>query len=252
MAKYASRVQETTTTTGTGSLTLAAATAGHRRLSDVFSVGDYVRYFVADADGVTWESGYGKLGAGNTLDRDFVMESSVGTTLASLTTGTHTVTIGAHPDMAKTAGYLTRPSLSSIPNDVFTTVPIVGQSGGSTGYDTHNVIPDVGGYTDLPIPLWVDKIRVHCHLEIAEHGGAGQRALMLRFMDDGWPTGGMPGLWIPGLTDVTNTHQALEILSPPIPVPNNGTRGCKLAVYQNSGVALDLGGYQFVHVEFVE
>ncbi|MCP4342184.1 MAG: hypothetical protein GY799_25710, partial [Desulfobulbaceae bacterium] len=49
MAEYAERVQETTTSQGTADITLAGAVTGYRTLASVFSVNDYVRYFIEDA-----------------------------------------------------------------------------------------------------------------------------------------------------------------------------------------------------------
>lgn len=63
----ANGVKETTATTGTGTVTLAAAT-GFVRFSQAFAVGAIVSYAIRD--GNDWEWGIGTVGASNTLARD--------------------------------------------------------------------------------------------------------------------------------------------------------------------------------------
>jgi hypothetical protein len=98
MAKYASRVKETTTTTGTGTINLDGAVAGFRTFLAPADINDqdYVPYILLDADGLAWEEGYGKVIAGtpNQLERGFVMDSSNGGAAIVLSAGTHTVGIG--------------------------------------------------------------------------------------------------------------------------------------------------------------
>lgn len=65
----ANGVKETTTTTGTGTVTLSAVT-GFPRFSSVLSVGQFVDYAIQD--GNNWEWGVGKIGASNTLERTLV------------------------------------------------------------------------------------------------------------------------------------------------------------------------------------
>jgi hypothetical protein len=72
----ADRVKDTTTTTGTGVLTLAgAAPAGFRTFASAFSVGtSAIAYAIADAS--NWEIGLGTLSAATGLTRDVVLSSS--------------------------------------------------------------------------------------------------------------------------------------------------------------------------------
>lgn len=70
----ADRVQETTTTTSTGSYTLAGATVGFRAFSSVCVDGDTV-YYTAE-NGTDWEVGLGTWGTGNTLARTIILSSS--------------------------------------------------------------------------------------------------------------------------------------------------------------------------------
>ncbi|SOZ99438.1 exported hypothetical protein [Cupriavidus taiwanensis] len=79
--KIADRVKETTTTTGTGAVTLAGAVLGFRAFSAVLSVNDYVYYTIQAVDGSgvpsgEWEVGVGKYTGANTLARTVVLSSS--------------------------------------------------------------------------------------------------------------------------------------------------------------------------------
>lgn len=65
----ANGAKETTTTTGTGTVTLSAVT-GFPRFSQVLSVGQFVDYAIQD--GNNWEWGVGKVAASNTLERTLV------------------------------------------------------------------------------------------------------------------------------------------------------------------------------------
>jgi hypothetical protein len=79
-AKFANLVQETTATTGTGTVTLAAMT-GFARFSDRFATGDLVYYMIED--GANWEIGIGTVGASNTLARTVVSETMVAGTFSN-------------------------------------------------------------------------------------------------------------------------------------------------------------------------
>lgn len=73
----ADRVQETTNTTGTGTLTLAGASSGFRTFSA--GVGNANTTYYTIVSGSDWEVGLGTYtSSGNTLSRDTVLESSAG------------------------------------------------------------------------------------------------------------------------------------------------------------------------------
>jgi hypothetical protein len=67
------RVQETSTTTGTGTLTLGGALTGFQTFSNAIGNGNTTYYTITD--GTNWEVGIGTVGAG-TLSRDTILESS--------------------------------------------------------------------------------------------------------------------------------------------------------------------------------
>lgn len=76
----ADRVKETTTTTGTGTITLAGATVGYQSFA-VVGTGNTTYYCIAGQNTSQWEVGIGTYtGSGTTLSRDSVLSNSSGTT----------------------------------------------------------------------------------------------------------------------------------------------------------------------------
>jgi hypothetical protein len=87
----ADRVQETTTTTGTGTVTLAGAVTGYQSFA-VIGNGNTTFYTIADQGGANWEVGIGTYtSSGTTLARNTVLASSNSGSLVSFTAGTKTV-----------------------------------------------------------------------------------------------------------------------------------------------------------------
>lgn len=75
------RVKESTTTTGTGALTLSGAITGFRAFSAVCATSDTVHYAIQAVDGSgvptgDWEVGLGTYSAANTLTRTTILSSS--------------------------------------------------------------------------------------------------------------------------------------------------------------------------------
>ena len=85
MPLYADRVQETTSTTGTGTVTLAGAVAGFRTFTSAIGTGERVRYVIED--GTDWEVGEGILATTTTLTRETVFSSSNSNALVNFTAG---------------------------------------------------------------------------------------------------------------------------------------------------------------------
>lgn len=75
----ADRVQETSVTSGTGTLTLAGALAGYQSFSTAIGNGNTTFYTIYDPTVYDWEVGIGTVGAG-TLARTTVLSNSAGTT----------------------------------------------------------------------------------------------------------------------------------------------------------------------------
>jgi hypothetical protein len=82
------RVQETSTTTGTGTLTLSGAATGYQSFSSAIGNGNTTYYAISN--GTDWEVGVGTVGSG-TLSRDTVLESSNAGSLVNFSAGVKTV-----------------------------------------------------------------------------------------------------------------------------------------------------------------
>ena len=87
----ADRVQETTTSTGTGTITLAGAVTGFQSFAAVGN-GNTTFYTIADQSGSNWEVGVGTYtSSGTTLSRDTVLSSSNSGSLVNFRSGTKNV-----------------------------------------------------------------------------------------------------------------------------------------------------------------
>lgn len=89
---YKDRVKETTTTTGTGSVTLGGAVTGFRRFQDAFATSDTMHYVIDG--GTEWEVGLGTLSTTTTLARTTVLSSSNGGSAVNFSAGTKNVWCG--------------------------------------------------------------------------------------------------------------------------------------------------------------
>ena len=85
------RVQETTATTGTGTLTLAGAVAGYQSFAAIGNA-NTTYYTISSNTSSEWEVGIGTYtSSGTTLSRDTVLASSNSGSLVSLSSGTKNV-----------------------------------------------------------------------------------------------------------------------------------------------------------------
>lgn len=91
---YADRVQETSTTTGTGPLTLAGAVSGFQSFASAFADGRRVSYFITS--GTAWEVGEGTLSSSATvLTRNVLHSSSTGSFISCTNPSTIACTMPA-------------------------------------------------------------------------------------------------------------------------------------------------------------
>lgn len=94
MPKFADRVKETSTTTGTGAITLAGAVTGYQAFSAAFADQDGVYYTIEAVDGSgvptgAYEVGIGTFTAsGTTISRDTILASSNSGAAVSFAAGT--------------------------------------------------------------------------------------------------------------------------------------------------------------------
>lgn len=98
MTNTSDRVRDTTTTTGTGDITLSgSAPTGFRPFAAAYATGTArIPYAIVAVDGSgnptgQWEIGYGTLSAGTTLQRNFVVSSSSSGAAINFSAGTKDV-----------------------------------------------------------------------------------------------------------------------------------------------------------------
>ena len=93
MPTFVDRVKDTTTTTGTGDVTLSGSPpTGYMAFSAAFSVGTpRIPYAIAGQTGGEWEVGYGTLSGGTTLARTKVLASSNSGSAVNFSAGTKDV-----------------------------------------------------------------------------------------------------------------------------------------------------------------
>jgi len=89
---YADRVKDTSTTTGTGDITLSgSAPSGYQTFNAAFGTGTYFYYCIAGQSGSEWEVGIGTLSSSTNLKRDTVLASSNANALVNFSAGTKDV-----------------------------------------------------------------------------------------------------------------------------------------------------------------
>lgn len=88
---FGNRIKETSTTTGTGNLTLAGAVTGYLSFTAVFGTNTLFGYCIALPASAEWEVGIGYLSGGTTLVRDQVLASSNSNDAVNFSSGTKDV-----------------------------------------------------------------------------------------------------------------------------------------------------------------
>jgi hypothetical protein len=190
----ADRVQETTTSTGTGTITLAGAVSGFQSFS---VVGDGNTTYYTIAGGTEWEVGLGTYTAsGTTLSRDSILESSNSGSAVNFSAGTKNV-------------FVTYPAERA----VFTT--------DTQTLTNKRIDPRVSSNTSISSPLAWNGDSFDQYAATAQAGALtinadagtptdGQR-ILFRFKDDGtaraltWTTGVSKGFRAVGVTLPTTT-----------------------------------------------
>ena len=132
----ADRVKETTTSTGTGAITLGGAEPNFRTFSSVLSDADTTYYAIIDDNNLAFEVGLGTYASsGNTITRTTVLASSNSNNAVNFSAGTKDV-------------FITYPADKSVNRDASGNVSV---SGGVTAtsfnwpYHSHSGRPDRAG-----------------------------------------------------------------------------------------------------------
>ena len=124
------RVKETSTTTGTGTFTLAGAATGFQSFS-VIGNGNTTFYTIVDSSAGTWEVGIGTYtSSGTTLSRDTVLESSNSGSLVNFGSGSKDVFVTYPAERAVIGGKGVIENSATISEDVTITT---GSNAGSFG-----------------------------------------------------------------------------------------------------------------------
>ncbi len=94
------RIQDTTTTTGTGAITLAAnPPTGYNTFSYAMVTNDTCPYLIQHRTAAEWECGYATYSATNQLTRTTVTTSSNANTAVSFSAGTKDVALADIADL---------------------------------------------------------------------------------------------------------------------------------------------------------
>lgn len=126
------RVQETTTTAGTGTITLAGAVAGFQSFAAIGD-GNTTYYCIAHTTAAEWEVGIGTYSSsGGTLTRSTILSSSSAGSVVSFTSGTKNVfcTYPASRSVIEDdVGKVTMPGWATLPAGTTSFAPLTFQSG---------------------------------------------------------------------------------------------------------------------------
>lgn len=90
MREFADRVKETSTSTGTGNITLLGAEPAFSSFSSQFGLNDFFKYAII-GNTTEWETGLGYITNSNTLVRDTIYASSNSGLIVSFSSGTKNI-----------------------------------------------------------------------------------------------------------------------------------------------------------------
>lgn len=153
-------VQESTTTTGTGNITLDGSSEDGRTFTSQRAINERFNYYIDDRAG-NWEHGIGYLSGATTLVRETLLDSSTGSTV-NFGAGTKQVFEGFSPiDVFSDGGYNTNTALGRHL-----------RSDGSqfTGTSTNTLMQNnrsIGGRFRAPFGMLVNQALIECTTAVA-------------------------------------------------------------------------------------
>ena len=147
--KLFDRIQETSTTTGTGDFSLTGAVTGFKTFGSRYSTGDTLYYAINDVDvngapSGAWEIGLGTYSASNTLARTTVISSSNSDAAVSFAAGDKRVFV----TMTAAQGWSIREKLTEVRTYYVRT----------DGSDSNNGLANTSGGAFLTIQKAVDVV----------------------------------------------------------------------------------------------
>lgn len=103
MPRLADRVKDTSTTTGTGAITLAGSPpTGYRSFASAYATGDQIPYCISG--GAEWEVGFGRMTSSTAFTRDTILSSSNSNNVVNFSAGTKDVFITATSEQLDNLG----------------------------------------------------------------------------------------------------------------------------------------------------
>lgn len=151
---FGDRIKETSTTTGTGSLTLAGAADKHRAFSAVLSNNDTCTYYIVHQSANEWETGLGTWTTGGYLARTTVYASSTGSKV-DFSAGTKDVAISITASRIQALGTTDSPTFVGLSLSGLTASKVVFTDSGkaltSTGIGTSSQFIKGDGSLDSSI-----------------------------------------------------------------------------------------------------
>jgi len=167
--KIADRVKETTTTVGSGSITLAGAVTGYKTFASVLSTADTTYYCIADQGGSNWEVGLGTFTSPTTLARTTILSSSNSGSVVTFGAGTKDV-------------FITEPSSQVLlASGATMTGPLLINSGGGG-----NVARFAGATTGNAVVIGIDSSSVDPSPNVVVGNVRGAGAFMLQPPDSAY------------------------------------------------------------------
>jgi hypothetical protein len=167
--KIADRVKETTTTVGSGSITLAGAVTGYRTFASVLSTADTTYYCIADQGGSNWEVGLGTFTSPTTLARTTILSSSNSGSVVTFGAGTKDV-------------FITEPSSQVLlASGATMTGPLLINSGGGG-----NIARFAGATTGNAVVIGIDSSSVDPSPNVVVGNVRGSGAFMLQPPDSAY------------------------------------------------------------------